>query len=244
MEILKVNSVTSGYDKESILKEVSLNIDKGKIVGLIGSNGAGKTTLIKTILGILPIMSGSIDLLGKNVLEFPENLKNEMAYIPETPLLYDEFTLFEHLQFTAMAHDIEKSVFTERMNELLEQFNMKDKLHHFPNTFSKGMKQKVMIMCAFLYNPSLLIVDEPFIGLDPTAISLLIKQIQQKREKGMGILLCTHVLDTAEKICDEFVLINDGKVIISGGLKVLQEQSGLIEQSLTDIFCNVMGAKT
>lgn len=243
MKLLEINSITSGYDKDAILKNVSFSIEKGEIAGLIGSNGAGKTTLIKTILGILPIMAGGIKILGKDMLDYPETLKNEIAYIPETPLLYDEFTLLEHMQFTAMSHDVEKDLFTERMNRLLEQFNMQNKLNHFPNTFSKGMKQKVMIMCAFLYEPSLLIIDEPFIGLDPMAISFLIKEIKKKKEEGIGILMCTHVLDSAEKICDRFVVLDEGEVLITGGLNELQNVSGLKDQSLTDVFCSLLGTK-
>ncbi len=236
MTLLDIQSLSGGYDKVEILKDVSLQVKAGEIVGLIGPNGAGKTTIIKSILGILPHSSGTIKMLQYNIKDDPLEFKKRMAYVPEIPLLYDEMTLLEHLEFTAMSHGLDKEVFEKRMNELLKLFRLKDNLHHFPNSFSKGMKQKVMIMCAFLYDPSIFIIDEPFIGLDPKATRDLIGLLKLKREEGKGVLMSTHVLDSAEKICDRFIFINYGEIEATGTMDELRSLSDIKDGSLADVY--------
>ncbi|AKL94673.1 ABC transporter system ATP-binding protein EcsA [Clostridium aceticum] len=236
MNLLELKSVSAGYDSEVILKQVSFNVQNEEIVGLIGPNGAGKTTIIKSILGILPILSGEVIIDGVSIKKSLSQMNEKIAYIPEIPLLYDELTLLEHLEFTAMSHGVNPEVFEERKKQLLKTFWLEDKQHHFPNAFSKGMRQKVMIMCAFLYAPSIYIVDEPFVGLDPKAIRAFIDMIQHKKNEGAGVLMCTHVLDTAEKICDRFILFNQGKVVTLGTLEALRKQTNLPQGSLSDIY--------
>lgn len=236
MTLLDIQNLSGGYDKIKILNQISFQVKSGEIVGLIGPNGAGKTTIIKSILGILPPTEGEIKMLQYSIVEDPLEFKKRIAYVPEVPLLYDEMTLLEHLEFTAMSHGLDKVRFEKRKTELLHIFRLEDKLHHFPNSFSKGMKQKVMIMCAFLYDPSVYIVDEPFVGLDPKATRSFIDLIKLKREDNRGILMCTHVLDTAEKICDRFILINDGKIEASGTMEELRKQTNIKDGSLADIY--------
>ncbi|ABR49881.1 ABC transporter related [Alkaliphilus metalliredigens QYMF] len=236
MNTLEVKAISAGYDKHIILHEVSFKVEPGEIVGLIGPNGAGKTTIIKSILGIIPLTHGEITIGAVNIKLSPQQVKGEMAYIPENPLLYDELTLLEHLEFTAMSHGMDKKIFENRKNYLLKLFHLEDKLHHFPNSFSKGMRQKVMIMCAFLYDPSIYIVDEPFVGLDPKATRSFTTFLLQKKEAGAGILMCTHVLDAAEKICDRFIFFNQGKVVTTGTLRDLRKESNLEDGSLNDIY--------
>ncbi|ABW18264.1 ABC transporter ATP-binding protein [Alkaliphilus oremlandii] len=236
MNLLEIQNLSGGYDKVKILHGLSFQIKAGEILGLIGPNGAGKTTIIKSILGILPPMDGEIKMLQYNIKEDSLEFKKRIAYIPEVPLLYDEMTLLEHLEFVAMSHGIHRKVFEERIHKLLEIFRLSNKLHHFPNSFSKGMKQKVMILCAFLYDPSVYIVDEPFVGLDPKATKDFIDLIKRKREENKGILMCTHVLDTAEKICDRFILISSGQIEATGTLEELREYAGMKEGSLGDIY--------
>lgn len=236
MNLLDVQSLFGGYDREIILHGVSFQVKAGEILGLIGPNGAGKTTIIKSILGILPPVKGEIKMLQYNIKEDPLEFKKRIAYVPEVPLLYDEMTLLEHLEFTAMSHGLDKKVFEKRMMELLEIFRLQNKLHHFPNSFSKGMKQKVMIMCAFLYDPSVYIIDEPFVGLDPKATKDFIDLIRLKRQEDKGVLMCTHVLDTAEKICDRFILINSGQIQATGTLDELRKYANIKHGSLSDIY--------
>lgn len=243
MNLLDIQNLCGGYDKVQVLNKVSFQIKEGEILGLIGSNGAGKTTIIKSILGIIPPSSGTIKILQYNIKENPLEFKKRIAYIPEVPLLYDEMTLLEHLEFTAMSHGLVKEEFEKRMKELLKLFRLENKLHHFPNSFSKGMKQKVMVMCAFLYDPSIYIIDEPFIGLDPRAIKDFINLIKLKKDEGRSVLMSTHVLDTAEKICDRFVLIEGGQIEAVGTIKELREFTNIKDGSLADVYDKLVGGK-
>ncbi|MCG6527812.1 ABC transporter ATP-binding protein, partial [Vibrio parahaemolyticus] len=142
----------------------------GELVGLIGLNGAGKSTTIKEIIGLLQPHTGKITINGLSLKEDPQAYRKQIGYIPETPSLYEELTLKEHIEVTAMAYDIPKDVALQRAERLLKTFRLENKLDWFPANFSKGMKQKVMVLCAFLIEPSLYIIDEPFLGLDPLAI--------------------------------------------------------------------------
>ncbi|WP_026478760.1 ABC transporter ATP-binding protein [Alkaliphilus transvaalensis] len=236
MKRLEVNGLYSGYEKVEVLKDVSIEINSGEIVGLIGSNGAGKTTLLKTILGIIPPTEGKLIVEGVEIDQDWNQAKGKIAYIPEMPLLYEELTLLEHLEFTAMANGVDKNVFEKRISRLLDTFNMRDKLHHFPNSFSKGMRQKVMVMCGLLYDPTLFVVDEPFIGLDPKSIKALVNILKEKRTQGLGILMSTHVLDAAERICDRFIVLSGGRVLYQGTLEEMRRDSKMYEADLMDLF--------
>ncbi|SCY27817.1 ABC transporter ATP-binding protein [Alkaliphilus peptidifermentans] len=236
MASLKVESLSTGYNGNKILDNITIEVNAGEIVGLIGSNGAGKTTLIKSILGIVPRYEGDIVIDGVSVEINNLGLRGNIAYIPEIPLLYDELTLIEHMEFTAMANKLDMGRFKERKAYLLELFDLKDKLNEFPNSFSKGMKQKVLVMCAFLLDPSILIIDEPFIGLDPIAASNLVKIMKEKRNEGAAILMSTHVLDSAEKICDRFIVVNKGKVVFQGTLSEMKQKNNVENSSLLELF--------
>src|SRR5690606_17691293 len=182
---------------------VSFSIGKGELVGLIGLNGAGKSTTIKHIIGIMQAKSGEIRLNGKSLQEDMDAYRSSFSYIPETPVLYEELTLREHLELTAMAYGLDKDTFEKRSAELLKEFRMEKRLKWFPSHFSKGMRQKVMIMSAFLVNPSLYIIDEPFVGLDPLGIKSLLDQMEKQKKKGASVLMSTHILSTAERYCDQ-----------------------------------------
>lgn len=241
MNLLDIQGLSGGYDKIKIIREVSFQVKEGEIVGLIGPNGAGKTTIIKSILGILPLIDGEIKILQYNIKENPLEFKKRVAYVPEIPLLYDEMTLLEHLEFTGMSHGMDKNIFRKKISELLKLFKLEDKLHYFPNSFSKGMKQKVMIMCAFLYDPSIYIIDEPFMGLDPIATRNFIDLIKLKKEEGKGVLMSTHILDTAEKVCDRFILINYGQIEAAGTLDELKKSAEIEHGGLADVYERLAG---
>ncbi|EQC54474.1 hypothetical protein LLT6_01015, partial [Lactococcus cremoris subsp. cremoris TIFN6] len=172
--MLKVTNLTGGYLGYPVLKELNFEIKEGELVGLIGLNGAGKSTTIQEIIGLLTPYSGQIELDGLTLQQDLEGYRRKIGFIPETPSLYEELTLREHIEVTALAYGISVDLAFKRAEKLLETFRLSDKLDWFPVNFSKGMKQKVMIICAFLVEPSLYIVDEPFMGLDPLAIQDLI----------------------------------------------------------------------
>ncbi len=235
--LLEVSELTGGYDvRRPVIRDVSFYVDKREIVGLIGMNGAGKSTTIKHILGLMQPTSGLITLNGKTIDEDQAGFRSQVAYIPETPQLYAELTLFEHLELTAMAYQLDEQTFRTRAEELLEEFNMQKMAKWFPSTFSKGMQQKVMIMCALLVRPALLIVDEPFVGLDPLATRSLLTLFEQLKQQGTGILMSTHMLGTAERYSDHFVLLHEGRVRLKGTLAQMRDQAGIPDGSLEDLF--------
>lgn len=228
MELLKVDINHAGYsDNKDVIKNVVLSLKSGELVGLIGPNGAGKSTTIKAIMGLLPVMDGKVEFAGES--------KN-YTYIPEQPVLYEGLTLWEHLELAASAYEIERKVFVPRAEELLKLFRLAEVKHHLPGTFSKGMQQKVMLVVGFLLDPSVFVVDEPFMGLDPRGTKDFLAYLNQARAEGAGVLMCTHILDTAERICSSFVLMNAGTVVARGDLKEIREQCQLTNGSLLDCF--------
>lgn len=234
--MLEIKELTGGYVNIPVLKDVSFEVGNGQLVGLIGLNGAGKSTTINEIIGLLTPYKGQIQIDGLELRTNPSDYRKKIGFIPETPSLYEELTLREHIETVAMAYDIEQETAFKRVDKLLEMFRLKEKLDWFPVHFSKGMKQKVMIICAFVVDPSLFIVDEPFLGLDPVAIADLIQLLDEEKKKGKSILMSTHVLDSAEKMCDSFVILHKGQVRAKGNLAELRGQFQMLEASLNDIY--------
>ena len=223
--MLKLEKVTGGYANIPVLKDVTFEVADGELVGLIGLNGAGKSTTINEIIGLLTPYGGQIAIDGLTIQQDSASYRQKIGYIPETPSLYEELTLREHLKTVLMAYGLDVTEGMARADKYLKLFRLDEKLDWFPTQFSKGMKQKVMIICAFIVNPSLFIVDEPFLGLDPLAISDLIE-----------LLMSTHVFDSAEKMCDRFVILHHGQVLAQGTLEELRQTFGDDSASLNDIY--------
>jgi len=222
--LLKVGIKEAGYSSESlVLRDIAFSIGAGELVGLIGPNGAGKSSTIKSILGILNHVKGQIHVA-------------EYAYIPERPIFYDRLTLWEHVDFLLSTLEVNEEEFTGRAKDLLHYFDLSHVIHDYPESFSKGMQQKLMLILAFLKQPDLYIIDEPFMGLDPRAVKKLLHLIEKEKARGAGIFMCTHILDTAEKTCDRFLLLLDGKLISQGTLADIRHDSGLPDGSLFDCF--------
>ena len=226
--MLKVNIRSAGYEMgEKIIHDIAFSIEKGELVALIGANGAGKSTTIKTMLGLLVNMDGEISFGEK---------KNPYAYVPEHPTYYDYLTLWEHIELLMAARGSEMGSWEERAEQLLHTFRMNKHKHEYLSKFSKGMKQKSMLILAFLTEPDFYIIDEPFIGLDPVATKEFLSYLYKEKERGAGILLCTHVLDTAEKICERFLLISQGTLVADGHLESIQILAEMPGSSLLDCF--------
>lgn len=234
--MLEVKNVTGGYANIPVLKDVSFEVGNGELVGLIGLNGAGKSTTIKEIVGLLQPYQGRIAINDLSLMEQPEAYRKSIGFIPETPSLYEELTLKEHLEVVCLAYDLDWETAWTKVEGLLSTFRLSEYLDWFPTQFSKGMKQKVMIVSALMVEPSLLIVDEPFLGLDPLAIQDLTGLLTQEKAKGTSILMSTHVLDSAEKMCDRFVILHKGQVLAQGTLTDLRQAFGQETASLTDIY--------
>lgn len=234
--MLEIKNLTGGYVNIPVLKDVSFEVPSGQLVGLIGLNGAGKSTTINEIIGLLTPYKGTIEIDGLSLQGDRNGYRKKIGFIPETPSLYEELTLREHIETVSMAYDIPVEEGLKRAQPFLELFRLADKLDWFPVHFSKGMKQKVMIICAFIVEPSLFIVDEPFLGLDPVAIADLTRLLAEEKARGKSILMSTHVLDSAEKMCDSFVILHKGQVRAKGNLADLQAEFGMPAASLNDIY--------
>jgi ABC-2 type transport system ATP-binding protein len=227
--MLIVDRLSGGYVPGQLnIKEVSFTAQAGEITALVGLNGAGKSTVLKHVLGLLAPASGQITLTGA--------AQPVKAYVPEMPELYEELTLWEHLEFTARAYQLSEKELHQRAEGLLARFRMSAHKNHFPSTFSKGMRQKTMILCAFLVKPDLLVVDEPFVGLDPIAIRSLLELLDELKQEGTAILLSTHVMGLAESYADRFVFMNSGRVRLYGSLDEIREQAGMPGASLEELF--------
>lgn len=236
MTLLQIRHVSGGYTRNPVLKDVSFDVNEREIVALIGLNGAGKSTTIKHVIGLMEPQKGEITINEKTFQKDRDDYRKQFTFVPESPILYDELTLDEHLRMTAMAYGLDERTFHERKEQLLREFRMNKRLKWFPSHFSKGMKQKVMIMCAFLVQPKLYIVDEPFVGLDPLGIQSLLDLMKEMKDRGSGILMSTHILATAERYCDRFVILHEGTVRAKGTLEELRDQFSMPGATLDELY--------
>lgn len=242
--ILQIEGLFGGYfPHKPVLKNVTFQVGQGEMVGLIGLNGAGKSTTIKHILGLLQPQKGSIRIQGSTLQEAPGPYRAAFAYVPESPELYEELTIREHLELTARAYGLDRTAYEARSDKLLETFRMKEKLDSFSGHLSKGMKQKVMIMNAFLVEPPLYIIDEPFLGLDPLGIRSLLELMVELKQQGASFLISSHILSTIERYCDRFVVLHHGETAAQGPLTEILRQAGLTEGTLDDAFWSLVAGR-
>lgn len=235
--VLEVKDMSGGYSYDRpVLHDLSFEVKQEEIVGLIGLNGAGKSTTIKHILGLMDPIKGTVTINDQSIYDDKKSYRSHFTYIPEMPTLYDQLNLWEHLELTAMAYGLNQTVFEERVSHLLKEFRMENKVKWYPSHFSKGMRQKVMIMCAFLVEPSLYIVDEPFVGLDPIGIQSFLDLMVNMKNKGAGVLMSTHILSTAEAYCDRFLILHEGRLVLKGTLQELRQAVRDESASLHDIY--------
>jgi len=219
--LISIHIKEAGYVQgQAILQNINFSLPPGKLIGLIGANGAGKSTTIQSMMGTIPLFQGEITI-------------DTYGYVPERPILYEYYTLWEHIDLLIRTLGQDENELKNRAKELCRVFRLNDKLYEYPIHFSKGMQQKVMLILALTPKYDLYILDEPFMGLDPQAIRKLIQLIEEYKSQGAAILMSTHALDTAEKICDSFICMHDGALLKQGSLQQLQRYP---EQSLLEIF--------
>ena len=229
--MLKIEHLTKQYGEKKAVDDLSLHIKPGEIYGFIGHNGAGKTTTIKACCGILPFDSGEIYIGGKSINESPLECKSMLAYIPDNPDLYDFMTGIQYLNFVADIFGVSASRREELINLYADIFELTADLAQPISAYSHGMKQKLALISALIHEPKLIIMDEPFVGLDPKA-SHLLKEIMRKIcDEGGAIFFSTHVLEVAEKLCDRIAIIKGGRLIKSG---TMEEVRG--DESLESVF--------
>ena len=229
--MLKIQNLTKSYGDKKAVDNLTLEIQPGEIYGFIGHNGAGKTTTIKSCCGILKFEQGEIFIDGISVKEDPLACKQKLAYIPDNPDLYEFMTGIQFLNFVADIFGVSASDRQSRIREYADMFELTGDLAQPISAYSHGMKQKLAVISALLHDPKLIIMDEPFVGLDPKAAHLLKITMRKFCDNGAAIFFSTHVLEVAEKLCDKVAIIKDGKLIKSG---TMEEVKGDI--SLEDVF--------
>ena len=234
--MLKIEHLTKKFGEQTAVDDLNLHIAPGEIYGFIGHNGAGKTTTLKSVVGILRFEEGEILIDGRSIKSDPIGCKRQIAYIPDNPDLYDYMTGIRFLNFIADIFGIQSSVRQERINKYAHAFNLTENISQPIASYSHGMKQKLAIISAWIHNPKLIIMDEPFVGLDPKASHLLKEMMREVCDNGGAIFFSTHVLEVAEKLCDKVAIIKDGKLIRSG---TMEEVKG--DESLEQVFLELEG---
>ena len=230
--MLEIKEFTYEYPNGyKAVDNLSLHVEKGDLYAFIGHNGAGKTTTIKSIVGILKFKEGEILIDGKSVLTDPISTKEIIAYLPDNPDLYDSLTGIQYLNFIADIYRIDKEERKTLIERYSNEFGMLDKLNNYISSYSHGMKQKLALIGAFIHKPKLLILDEPFVGLDPKASFIVKKMMREFCEQGGAIFFSTHILEVAQKLCNKMAIIKHGKLIKHGLMEEITKDT-----SLEDVF--------
>lgn len=217
MDALKVEDVTTIIDGKKLLDHISLSLKTGEVLALVGHNGAGKSTLMKTLMAVIDKDEGKITI-QENISQDTQLLtyKQQISYLPEEPLLLTELTVMQHFQLYGLSYHISERDFNERVERYVEGFGLGTKLDAYPEELSKGMRQKVQTICAFLPDVPIMLIDEPFMGLDIYAVESLLSLLKEKVDEGLSVVLTSHQLEHVRNIADTFVLLEDGKMKNAG----------------------------
>lgn len=234
--MLRIEHLTKKYGAKTAVDDLSLHIQKGEIYGFIGHNGAGKTTTLKACCGIHRFDEGDIWVDGTSIRTDPLSCKKKLAYIPDNPDIYEFMTGIKYLNFIADMYRVPKEERNSRIHEYADKFELTDALADPVSSYSHGMKQKLAVISAWIHRPQLIIMDEPFVGLDPKASHLLKEMMREHCERGGAIFFSTHVLEVAEKLCDKIAIIKGGRLVISG---TMDEVLGA--DSLEEVFLELEG---
>ena len=229
--MLKIDHLTKTFGEKTAVDDLTLHIQPGEIYGFIGHNGAGKTTTLRSVVGIQQFDSGEITIDGHSIKTEPLACKKELAYIPDNPDLYEFMSGIKYLNFIADIFGVEAQVRKERIHKYADTFELTKDLAQPISAYSHGMKQKLAIISAWIHEPKLILMDEPFVGLDPKASHILKEMMREQCDRGGAIFFSTHVLEVAEKLCDKVAIIKNGKLIRSG---TMEEVKG--DDSLEEVF--------
>ncbi len=227
--MLKIEHLTKSYGDKKAVNDLSLHIRPGELFAFIGHNGAGKTTTLKAAAGILPFEAGEITVDGVSMKADPLACKRQMAYLPDNPDLYDFLSGIRYLHFIADIFGVDTKTRNGRIAHYAELFEIKEALAQPIASYSHGMKQKLAVISALIHEPKLILLDEPFVGLDPRAAHILKSIMREHCDRGGAIFFSTHVLDVAEKLCDKVAIIKDGSLLVSGDMEEVRGQESLEE---------------
>ncbi len=225
--MIKISNVTKKYGDKKALDGVSFEVDEGEIFAFIGHNGAGKTTLIKAIVGIHDFDEGEILINGKSIRKEPVACKKEIAYVPDNPELYENMHAIQFINFICDMYEIEQSRREENIKKYAEMFEISQNLNDIIGSLSHGMKQKIALIAALSHDPKILIMDEPFVGLDPKAVFDMKEVMREMIKEGKTVFFSTHILDVAEKLCTKVAIIKKGKIIKVGSMKEIKGDKSL-----------------
>ena len=234
--MIELRSLTKKFGDYTAVDDLNLFVKKGEIFGFIGPNGAGKTTTIKMIGGILAPSAGSVYVAGIDIQQEPEKAKGKIGFIPDRPYLYEKLTAMEFLKFTADLYGVADDMFSQKARQNLEMFSLLDWSDELIESYSHGMKQRLIMSAALLHDPEVIIVDEPMVGLDPVAIKMVKDLFQRLAQRGVTIFMSTHTLAVAEAICERIGVINKGHLIASGTTADLQREANVTDAALERVF--------
>jgi ABC-2 type transport system ATP-binding protein len=234
--MIELKDLTKKYSDIMAVDNINLYIPKGEIFGFIGPNGAGKTTTINMMGGILEPTSGSVAICGINMEEHPEKAKSKIGFIPDRPYLYEKLTGMEFLRFTADLYGVDEDAFTRKSLEKLEMFSLTDWSNELIESYSHGMKQRLVMAAALLHDPEVIIVDEPMVGLDPVAINMVKNLFRSLAKQGVTVFMSTHTLKVAEDVCDCIGIINKGSLVAMGTTEDLKREAHAAEADLEQVF--------
>jgi len=239
--VILVESLVKTFGRFRAVDDVSLDVQPGEIHGFLGPNGAGKTTTIRIIAGLLKPSSGRVSIDGHDLASEPEAAKRSLGFIPDRPFLYEKLTAAEFLRFHGGLYGLEGEPVEERARELLALFELSGWAHELVESFSHGMKQRLVMCSAFLHRPQAVLVDEPMVGLDPRGARLIKDVFRVMSQQGVAILMSTHTLEVAEKMCDRISIIQGGRIIARGTVPELHALAGTEDPQLTPVFLKLTG---
>jgi ABC-2 type transport system ATP-binding protein len=242
--VIRLQALTKRYGKFTAVDGIDLHVPKGELFGLLGPNGAGKTTTIRMIAGILRPTSGAVRVAGVDIQARPREAKARLGYIPDRPFVYDKLTGGEFLRFAAALYGHQGAVVERRIDELLELFELTPWKNELTESYSHGMRQKLIISGALVHKPEVIVVDEPMVGLDPRSARLLKDLFRQFVDRGGTVLMSTHTMEVAEVMCDRIAIVHRGKIAAYGTMDDLRRQTASGDATLEDLFLRLTGGLT
>ncbi|MDW7661271.1 MAG: ABC transporter ATP-binding protein [Bacillota bacterium] len=239
--VIRISDLKMRYksDGDYVLKGVNLDIDAGQIIGYIGPNGAGKSTTVKIMLGMIDKYEGMVEIFGENIKDNPVEYKRRIGYVPEVATIYDSLSGYEYLKFIGELYKMDSAILDEKSEHLFQLFGIKEAFYNRISSYSKGMKQKLLIISSLIHNPDILFFDEPISGLDANSVMVFKEIIKKLAEQGKTVFYSSHIMEVVEKISDRIIVLNDGVIVADGNFEELKTASK--EGSLQDIFNQLTG---